>query len=191
MEIMGVVPQRPWYRRPLFYAAVVLLLIAVAVALALFQPWKLWVDQSVDEPLPAATAAPAAAAPSSDPSTPSTAGPAPVGPVTVAGGRFRSLEHPTTGTASLITVGSSTVLRLADLDTSNGPDLRVWLSPEPATNGLRGYRDAPLELGRLKGNQGNQNYTVPAGTDLTRYKSTVIWCKRFGVGFGVAPLTPV
>jgi hypothetical protein len=45
-----------------------------------------------------------------------------------------------------------------------------------------------VDLGKLKGNKGNQNYTLPADLDLSRYRSAVIWCKRFAVGFGVAPL---
>ncbi|MGH7510801.1 MAG: DM13 domain-containing protein [bacterium] len=50
---------------------------------------------------------------------------------------------------------------------------------------------AYVELGKLKGNQGDQNYDVPADLDLTRYRAAAIWCKRFSVNFGTAPLTPV
>ncbi len=45
-----------------------------------------------------------------------------------------------------------------------------------------------MELGRLKGNLGNQNYEIPAGTDLSKYRNAVVWCARFSVGFGVATL---
>jgi hypothetical protein len=47
-----------------------------------------------------------------------------------------------------------------------------------------------VELGRLKGNRGNQVYDVPAGTDLTGLISVTIWCKRFAVSFGAAALAP-
>jgi len=49
--------------------------------------------------------------------------------------------------------------------------------------------DAGINLGRLKGNIGDQNYAIPAGTDLSTFKSVLIWCKRFNTGFGVASLT--
>jgi hypothetical protein len=52
------------------------------------------------------------------------------------------------------------------------------------------FCNLPVELGSLKANQGNINYSVPAGTNLTTVKSAVIWCRRFSVGFGVAPLNP-
>jgi hypothetical protein len=45
-----------------------------------------------------------------------------------------------------------------------------------------------VSLGPLKGNIGDQNYTVPADVDLSRYRAATIWCQRFGVNFGTAPL---
>ena len=85
--------------------------------------------------------------------------------------------------------GGSYVLRLEDLDVTNGPALHVYLSPhnDPARSGevkLPGY----LDLGRLKGNRGNQNYEIPAGTDISTFNSVVIYCKPFSVVFSVAPL---
>jgi len=52
----------------------------------------------------------------------------------------------------------------------------------------RGTDDAFVDLGGLKGNLGSSNYLIPAGTDLSGFRSAVIWCRRFSVGFGVAPL---
>ena len=75
------------------------------------------------------------------------------------------------------------VLRIEDLDTSNGPDVKVVLSPDPD-----GYADGAVSLGTLKGNKGSQNYEIPDGVDLASFRSVVIWCKRFTVDFGVAPL---
>jgi hypothetical protein len=46
-----------------------------------------------------------------------------------------------------------------------------------------------VELGKLKGNKGDQAYAIPAGTDLDRLGSVSIWCKRFSVSFGAATLT--
>jgi hypothetical protein len=47
-----------------------------------------------------------------------------------------------------------------------------------------------VELGKLKGNQGDQNYDIPADLELDKYRAVTIWCRRFGVNFGTAPLTP-
>jgi hypothetical protein len=140
-----------------------------------FQPQKLIQEKTVKESAPAATASTPGATPAA---------------VDVASGSFRSLEHETTGTARLIRLADgSHILRFENLDTSNGPDLRVYLSELPANLGLRDYGERYLELGHgLKGNRGDQNYVIPKGTDVTKFKSAVIWCVRFKVGFGVAPL---
>src|SRR6266536_2082427 len=68
--------------------------------------------------------------------------------------------------------------------TSDGPDLRVWLADHGAKPG------AHLELGRLKGNRGDQVYPIPAGADLSAYRSVTIWCLRFSSPFGSADFTP-
>ena len=130
-----------------------------------FAPWKLLVDDRVAEAAPGA-------------------------PRVVAGGAFRSLEHATSGSAQLLDTDGGVVLRLEDLRTSNGPDLVVILSPTPASDdSWTAYgKGETLFLGELKGNLGSQNYALPAGADLTRYRSAVIWCRRFGVAFGAAPL---
>jgi hypothetical protein len=149
-----------------------------AVALTLFQPWKLWVDQTVHEAPPSA-AQPAAAA---------------SGSMVLARGTFISHEHATTGTAKIVRTADGTrYLRLEDLDTSNGPQLKVWLSDAPVVSGTAGWRvfdhSRHIDLGPLKGNKGSQNYPLPAGVDLNRYRSISIWCARFHVSFGAAELT--
>ena len=60
--------------------------------------------------------------------------------------------------------------------------MHVTLSPALSTGGDRDFATY-LDLGSIKGNHGEQNYAVPAGTDIGRYRSVVIWCKRFSVGF--------
>jgi hypothetical protein len=111
-------------------------------------------------------------------------------PVIVSTGTFFSGEHDTDGTALVVALpDGSLVVRFEDLDTSNGPDLRVVLSPEPASDSWQ-YDDR-LHLGELKGNVGDQNYLVAADVDLSRYRSVVIWCERFSVAFGAAPIDVV
>ncbi|MFN0027639.1 MAG: DM13 domain-containing protein [Acidimicrobiales bacterium] len=111
-------------------------------------------------------------------------------PVVVARGSFQSIEHDTSGTVLLIAQpDGSHVLRFEDLDTSNGPDLQVLLSPSNAA--AESYEEGSVELGRLKGNQGDQNYAIPTGTDPGAWRSAVIWCERFSVAFGIADLRPL
>ena len=103
---------------------------------------------------------------------------------------LRSLEHETRGTAKIIQLEDGRrLLRLEDLETSNGPDLRVYLSEIPESDDWHAYGERYVDLGALKGNLGNQNYEIPTDMDLSRYKSAVIWCRRFTVGFGVAGLS--
>ncbi len=87
----------------------------------------------------------------------------------------------------------SRVLRIMDLDTSNGPDLRVWLADSPVRKGRSGWfvfdDSAHVDLGELKGNIGNQNYAIPADVDLQTLRSVSIWCARFRVSFGAVALT--
>ena len=165
------------------------LVLMAGVGLYWFQPWKLVTDREVDETLaavPAATrsseAAPEASASRS-------------GPAVVRHGEFVSHEHDTSGRARVILeVDGSHALELVGLDTSNGPDLRVWLSDQPVRTGAAGWRvfdDGKwVELGKLKGNRGDQTYAIPAGTDLDQFESVAIWCKRFSVSFGAASLGP-
>jgi hypothetical protein len=112
------------------------------------------------------------------------------GSVTLAQGEFSSLEHTTTGAAVVLELeDGSRFLRLDDLDTSNGPDLRVYLSSVPAQDDWYVYDDGDfVDLGALRGNIGSSNYAIPADVDLSRFESAVVWCRRFSVGFGVAPL---
>jgi hypothetical protein len=164
----------------------------ILFVLVWFQPQKLFLDQRVNEPLPSA---PADSTETSGPASPSATAPpaggtsAPQQVITLASGEFRSLEHHTTGLALLVERADGTrYLRFEDLETSNGPDLHVYLSEVPAGDDWYAYGDRFVDLGKLKGNVGDQNYAIPANVDLSKYKSAVIWCKRFSVGFAVAPL---
>ncbi|WP_420718006.1 DM13 domain-containing protein [Streptomyces sp. H34-S4] len=165
-----------------------------------FQPWKLWQNETVNETLPTAQLAPPAASASpgtsgtSAPSGAETATPpAQTGPQTLGQGGLISHEHTTTGTAKLIRLpDGSRTLRLENLDTSNGPDLRVWLTDAPVKEGTAGWRvfddGKYVSLGKLKGNKGDQNYEIPADVNLADYTSVTIWCDRFDVSFGAAEL---
>lgn len=167
-------------RRP--GVAAVLLLAAISVGifgLVFFEPQKLFIDQRVNEAIPTAPALVGdQTAPASE---------------QIASSMFRDLEHDTNGSAILTeSPDGSRILSLVDFETSNGPDLRVYLSAGSSDKGFgKEYGEDFVELGRLKGNIGDQNYDVPAEIDLAKYHNAVIWCKRFSVGFGVATFETV
>jgi hypothetical protein len=180
--------------------------IALALAVAIGAPlgWYLaspiWIRTSLVEaaptPAPAnvgsvspsasATQAPtpppsASAAPTAPPSA------TPFGPATIATGKFHGTDefHFGRGTAKIIETGPGRYhLRLEDFSVRNGPDLYVYLST--ATDD---YADDALEVGLLKATDGSFGYDLPAGTDPSRFRSAIIWCKQFSHLFAVAPFT--
>ena len=199
--------RKRWIGSALAAAAVV-----IAIVLAVFQPQKLFIDETVDEPVPVAAVAEAAVpaqpaagtAPAATPTAPAAEAPQPkataaasAAPAVAAAkpptakartGSFRSLDHEGSGKASIIDVGGRFVIRFEDLNVENGPDLHVYLSKAPGDAKESAFDDDFVNVGKLKGNKGNQNYDVPAGVDVAAYPSGVVWCKRFSSGFAVAPL---
>ena len=152
--------------------ALVAALAVLAVVLVWFQPQQLVLDETVDEAAPMAAPAAPAAAPAEDAPT-----------------DFVSLDHTTTGVARVVDAGDGKrVVRLESLATDNGPDLYLYLSTNPPDGDEQAFDDEVVNLGRLKGTRGDQNYEVPADVDLDRYASVVIWCDRFNSAFGAAPL---
>ncbi len=110
----------------------------------------------------------------------------------VASGTFVDADraHKGTGTATIFqNADGSYVLRLTEFEVTNGPDLEVWLSSAPDPTSSRDVSNGSwLALGQLKGNIGDQNYQIPAGTNITDFGSVVIWCEQFGVLFSPASL---
>jgi hypothetical protein len=179
--------------RPVAVGVLVVAVVAVGAGLYWFQPWKLWQDETVTEALPAVTGTPT---PSASPSRSAPASPESAGPATLASGELISHEHATSGEVKLLRLADgSHILRLEDLDTSNGPDLHVWLTDAPVKEGRAGwgvFDDGKyVSLGKLKGNKGDQNYRLPADVDPAAFTSVSIWCDRFDVSFGAAELARV
>jgi len=107
-------------------------------------------------------------------------------------GNFKSGVHETSGRATVYqgTDGANT-LRLTNFKTSDGPDVHVLLVAAPESEFSKNSFAKSvkyLELGKLKGTEGDQNYAIPAGTDLSKYKGVAIYCVRFSANFGAAPL---
>jgi hypothetical protein len=163
------------------------LVVLGAIGWYLFRPELLFVKTTVNESLPVEVAA----------RTEIAAGQPAAGSgeraksAVLLSGQFRSYAHETVGTAAVHELGDRRVLRLTGFSTSNGPDVRVYLvAADDATDNETVTKAGFVELGKLKGTQGDQNYDIPAGLDLEKYRAVTIWCRRFSVNFGTAPLTP-
>ena len=173
-------------RRPLTWIIVAALVVGAGIGLYWFQPWKLFTSTTVNETLPSVDAPPPAPGVTAEPTvTP--------GNTLLATGTLITHEHRTSGTVRLVRLADGrTQLVFANLSTSDGPDLRVWLTDQPVKPGTAGWKVFDdgrwVELGKLKGNKGNQVYDVPADLDLDGLRSVSIWCKRFSVSFGAAEL---
>jgi hypothetical protein len=175
-------------KRILMPAVLLVAAMVVAVGLYLFQPWRIFTSSTVTEDVPAA-------AQTTTPSPGSSAEPSAVAvPREVATGQLISHEHASKGSVKIIELADGThILRFEGLDTSDGPDLRVWLTDAPVIEGIAGWHvfddGGHMDLGALKANKGDQNYVIPAGTKLADYTSVSIWCARFAVSFAAAELT--
>jgi hypothetical protein len=176
-------------RHPVTWVVLPVAVIGLVIGLWLFQPWKLWTHSRVDEAIPVAANRPAPTGPTG---TGTTTAPQPAPrPEVLAEGGFVNGEHNTSGTARVLRLtDGSRVLRLEDFSTSDGPDVHVWLT-DAQSGGANGSFDGGrhVKLGKLKATDGNQNYPIPADAKLDGLRSAVIWCDRFNVAFGSAPLT--
>ena len=107
-------------------------------------------------------------------------------------GTFYTILHPTSGTATIYKMADgSRMLRFTNFDTSNGPDVHVYMvASDDAKDAATVERAGFVDLGTIKGNVGDQNYALPGDLDLAKYRAVSIWCKRFSVNFGAAALKP-
>ena len=144
------------------------LIIAVAGAWYAFRPERIFINQKVNEQFPTASAA----------------------SNQLASGQFHSGAHETKGMATVFQLADGKkTLRLTNFQTSNGPDVHVYLvAAQDAKDNDTVTKAEFVDLGSMKGNIGDQNYELPASADLAKYRAVTIWCKRFSVNFGTAPL---
>ncbi|MET9411065.1 DM13 domain-containing protein [Streptomyces sp. NPDC002935] len=161
-------------KRLVLWGSTAVIVLALAVGLCLFQPWRLFTTTRVDEAAPLATGRQGA-----------------VQAEQLGTGDFISHEHETSGSAEILRLADEkAALRLTNLRTSDGPALHVWLTDQPVEQNGGGNLDdgKHIDLGDLKGNEGSQNYAIPPGTDLNTFSTVTIWCERFSVSFGAAEL---
>jgi len=186
--------RRRFLRRPIVIMGLAVLVLALGVGAFWFQPWKLFTNTTVDEAPPTVAAGQASPRAKGEESEKGEATRTSF-PAVVSQGDLVSQEHTTSGVVQLLRLpDDSLVVRVEDLNTSDGPDLKVWLTDAPVTPGLGGAfvfdKGRWVDLGPLKGNRGSANYPVPAEVDIDGLTSVSIWCNRFNVSFGAAELIP-
>jgi len=149
--------------------------IVLAIAWYAFRPELLFINKTVSEEFPGG-----AQMASID-----------KGPMAITKGDFKGLAHETKGMAAIFQLADGKrTLRLTEFETSNGPDVHVYLTAAQVEKGNDAIKQAGfIDLGSMKGNKGDQNYDIPADADLNKFKNVTIWCARFGVNFGAAPLS--
>ena len=151
---------------------IAILALVLFVAWYEFRPDRLLINHRVNEKFPTTGGASAAEA--------------------IETGTFHGVLHPTQGTATIYNFGDGRrILRFTNFRTSNGPNVRVYLvEAEDTRDTATVQNSAYVDLGDLKGNIGDQNYPVGQNVDLSKYRSVSLWCQRFHVNFGAAPLMP-
>jgi hypothetical protein len=166
-ETKGDTKMKKWIKIAIPVAAV-----AVLVAWYAFRPERLVVNRRVNEEIPVAQ--------NGSPPQP------------LESGQFYSILHPTKGIATIYQVGDKArVLRFTNFSTSNGPDVHVYMVAAEDAKDVATVENAGfVDLGVIRGNIGDQNYTLPDDLDLAKYRAVSIWCKRFSVNFGATPLRP-
>jgi hypothetical protein len=171
---------------------IVAVLATLGAAWYAFRPERLFVNQTVDEAPPtSAMASPAPASPEAPAMADNDYAAANVSePRELASGMFHSGSHETAGSATIHGLADGRrILRLSGFHTSNGPDVQVLLvAADDVTDNATVAKAGFVMVGALKGNVGDQNYDLPSDVDLSKYRAVTIWCRRFGVNFGTAPL---
>jgi hypothetical protein len=91
-----------------------------------------------------------------------------------------------------VSVYERTVFLEPDFEVGPGPKFHVYLVPNASIRNEAAVKDSMfVDLGRLRSFKGSQRYSIPAGVDLAKYPSVVIWCEAFSVLISPADLTPV
>ena len=175
------------FKRPrILIASAVVAITLISFGGWFFQPWKLFTNKTVIEALPAAPNNTNAQSEIAQDEIKQY-------PIVLSESSFITHEHATSGTVRVLELeNGERVLRIENLDTSDGPQLEIWLTDAPVIEGRDGwgvFDDGKyVSLGALKGNLGDQNYAIPESVNLEEFTSISIWCVRFSVSFGAAQI---
>ena len=155
---------------------VIILLVIIGVVWYLFRPERIFIDARVNEEFPVLQEKKTSTAVAK--------------PQVLYTGKFHEVAHPAKGIATVYKLSEGKrILRFTDFEVSNGPDVFVYVSAIDDANDNDTVKNSKfISIGSIKGNIGDQNYELPDDLDLNIYRSVIIWCKRFGVNFAVAPL---
>ncbi len=148
----------------------IVVVIVLAVAYWLISP--LWRVIEVSDAMPETKSTPSIAVGEPAPGMPQ---------LKALSGQFVAGAHEVAGSAKVIDTVDGKVLRFEDFETVNGPDLRIYLATDTSA-------DDYVDLGPIRGTKGDINYTLPAGTDLTKYDTVLVWCRAFSKLFSSAEL---
>lgn len=145
------------------------LIIGLFIAWYAFRPERLFINHQIKEQFPSAQSETAKE---------------------LAFGKFHSVLHETKGSAAIYELSDGTrVLRLSNFATSNGPDVHIYMvASDDALDNASVLHSNFIDLGAMKANIGDQNYSLSRDMDLSKYRTVSVWCKRFSVNFGAAPL---
>ena len=91
-------------------------------------------------------------------------------------------SHPASGTVRIVQGADETIVRYENYKTINGPDVRVYLAKDLEAKEY-------VDLGPLKGTEGNINYSVPKNVDVSEYRYVLTWCEDFAVLFNSAEIS--
>ena len=111
----------------------------------------------------------------------------------IATGNFRGADatHDASGSVSILRGEGETHLRFEGYDATDGPDVYLYVSSNPDGAFDEGATKILVPGGAEDGQatlRGNFNVPLPAGVDPEKIGSVIVWCKRFGVTFGLAEL---
>ena len=157
---------------------IIVVLIIIVFLWYLFRPEKIFISKKVNEEFPEVSSPEKTKSDSS--------------PKILFSGDFHNGAHETKGLATIYGLPyGKRVLRFTNFETSNGPEVVVYLiAADDARDSETVKNTDHISLGPIKGNIGDQNYDIPSDVDLSKYRAVTIWCQRFGVNFGTAPLIP-
>lgn len=104
-------------------------------------------------------------------------------------GSWTKKSNSISGTWSITDKGGKKTISLKGFKTATAPDLKIFLSPNSAAQvSSRNATKGAVLVAKLKSSKGDQSYALPAGVDLSKYKSVIIHCEKYSKVWGVSNL---